>query len=287
MHDTTQTDPNRSTGILVLGAGQDGGSPQLGHRRGVGPDRTASSVAVVSPLGSIVLLDASPDLREQSLCLQDWSGYPNGRRSLVDAVAITHGHMGHYAGLLHFGRESADAEGVKLIATPSFVGFLKANEPWNALIANGNLTPSILDKRVSIDASMDIVGIPVPHRAEYTDTVGLSVIVDGEALVLYLPDIDGWEEWPAAHPTIAAHRVSIIDATFTDPSELGARDYRTVRHPLVPDSIARFRDLTETHTIVLGHINHTNPLADPASDIARSASDAGFVVARDGLDMWL
>lgn len=287
MDGTTATDRDRSTGILILGAGQDGGSPQFGHHHGVGPDRTASSVAVVSPLGSVVLLDASPDLRQQSLTLQAWTGYPQRRTTLVDAVAITHGHMGHYSGLVHFGRESADTEQVELIATPSFLDFLGANAPWNALVANGNLSPSALDRKVPIDDSMAIVGIPVPHRAEYTDTVGLSIVVDGEPVLLYLPDIDGWDVWPGAHETIAAHRVSLIDATFTGPEELGRRDYASVRHPLVPDSIARFGDLTETHTIVLGHMNHTNPLSDAHSDIARTATDAGFVIARDGMDLWL
>jgi pyrroloquinoline quinone biosynthesis protein B len=242
-------------------------------------------VAVVSRLGSVLLLDASPDLRQQSRDLLDWNGYPRERPRLVDAVAITHGHMGHYAGLLHFGREAANADAVPLVATPSFLRFVQANAPWSALVDSRNVTPTPLNRRVSIDESLDIVGIPVPHRAEYTDTVGLSIIVDGEAALFYLPDIDGWDQWPAAHATIGAHRVSIIDATFTSPDELGGRDYSKIRHPLVTDSIERFADLTDSHTIVLSHINHTNPIADPGSPIAAAARDAGFLVAHDGMEL--
>lgn len=273
--------------ILILGSGQDGGSPQFGNRTGVGGDRTASSVVVVSPLGSVVLLDASPDLRVQSRTLLSWDGYPPDRVRTVDAVSITHGHMGHYAGLVHFGREAANSEGVRLVATPSFLDFMRSNAPWDALIANRNVVPTALDSRVSIDESLDIVGIPVPHRAEYTDTVGLSIIVEGEPVLLYLPDIDGWDQWPAAHQTIAAHKVSIIDATFTSPEELGHRDYTSILHPLVTDSVERFGDLTDSRTIVLSHINHTNPLADPTSEIAKAAAAAGFVVAHDTMEVAL
>lgn len=269
--------------ILVLGSGQDGGSPQLGNRLGVGPDRTASCVSVISPNGSVVLLDASPDIRTQGRRLLAWDLYPSGRQRFVDAVAITHGHMGHYAGLLHFGKEAMSESGLPLVATASFLRFISGNEPWRALVAGGQLRPAPLDPEISIDTSLSIAGIPVPHRSEYTDTVALSVRVDDRPYLLYLPDIDAWEPWPDAESTIAQHEIAILDATFSSPDELPGREMAEIAHPLVPDTIDRFSHLTDTTRIVLSHINHTNELSDPTSAIAERAMTSGFTIARDGL----
>lgn len=269
--------------MLVLGSGQDGGSPQTGTLSGVGPDRTASSIAVVSPLGSVVLLDASPDIRLQSASLLAWSGYPSDRTSFVDAVAITHGHMGHYAGLLQLGKEAANVDGVRLVATDSVLAFFDHHAPWNALLTNGNLLPESLETSVSIDASTEIRGHKVPHRAEYTDTVGLSVIVDGTPWLFYLPDIDAWETWDTAEATLAGHKVCVIDATFSSADELPGRDMADIRHPLVPDTVARFGHLTTSTRMILSHINHSNRLALQGSHEADSARRAGFEVAYDGM----
>jgi pyrroloquinoline quinone biosynthesis protein B len=273
------------TPILVLGSGQDGGSPQVGRRRGIGPDRTASCVAVVSPNGSVVILDASPDIRVQTQRLQKWKRYPSERDRLVDSVAITHGHMGHYAGLLHFGKEAAAERGLPLVATISFLEFLSANEPWRALVAGGHLRPEPLADEVSIDSSMSIAGIPVPHRAEYTDTVALSIRSNDTPVFLFLPDIDSWDAWPAAEGIISEHAAVLVDATFSSFDELPGRDMSHIAHPLVPDTIDRFSHLTATTTIVLGHMNHTNRLADPSSEIGQTARDAGYVIAIDGLEI--
>ena len=271
--------------VLVLGSGQDGGSPQLGQATGVGGTRTASSVAVRSPNGSIVLLDASPDIRSQGSRLLAWAHYPSDRSRFVDAVALTHGHMGHYAGLLHFGKEAANAALLPLLATASMLAFLTANEPWRTLTAAGHLRPYPLDGEVPIDTSLSVAGIGVPHRAEFTDTVALSIVVRGAPWFLYLPDIDSWDAWPDAEEVIAAHDIALLDATFSSSSELPGRDMEAIAHPLVPDTIARFKHLTSTTRIVLGHINHSNQLADPLADVANRARDQGFMVAHDGLEL--
>lgn len=271
--------------ILVLGSGQDGGSPQLGHCTGVGPDRTASSIAVVSPAGSVVLLDVSPDIRLQGRLLVSWGLYPTDRRRFVDAVAVTHGHMGHYGGMLHFGKESMSEQALPLVATASFLGFMSGNEPWRTLLNEGHLHPTPLDPAVEIDPSLSITAIPVPHRAEHTDTVALSVGIDGHPYLLYLPDIDAWEPWSDAEATIARHEIAILDATFSSPDELSGRDMAAVPHPLVPETIEQFAHLTQSTRIVLSHINHTNKLADATSGIATMAVSAGYTIAYDGLEL--
>ncbi len=281
---TTATIVLMEAAIVVLGSGQDGGSPQLGHTSGVGPDRTASCVAAISPSGSVVLLDASPDMRQQVLSLMMSAVYPADRATPFDAIALTHGHMGHYVGLVHLGKESGDARGIPLLATGKMHTFLRRNEPWRTLYERGNVVPDTFGLgAIRVDDRMTIDAITVPHRAEFTDTVALSVRLDDEPRFLYLPDIDSWSDWRQAEETISAHPMCLLDATFSSADELRDRSVAEIKHPLVTDTIKRFGALNDSTRIVLGHINHSNPLADPESPIAQDAADSGFVIARDGM----
>jgi pyrroloquinoline quinone biosynthesis protein B len=268
-----------SYSLLILGSGQDGGSPQVGSASSTGIERTASSVAVFSDDGPVLLFDASPDLRTQYQRLADQCGYA----PRLDGVFITHGHMGHYAGLVHFGKEAAATDGLPLFAPQSVLSFLASNEPWASLLSQGNVDPvPIDDVQVTID-DLGVTAIPVPHRAEHTGTVGYSIAVRGKPWAFYLPDIDGWHEWPEAADVMAAHEVCLVDATFSSPDELPGRDLAAIKHPFVPDTIERFGDLTDSRMIVLTHINHSNPLGDDDSAITSRALDAGFIIAHDGL----
>jgi pyrroloquinoline quinone biosynthesis protein B len=270
--------------ILVLGSGQDGGSPQLGHTSGVGPNRTASSVAVISPDGAIVLLDASPDIRQQTISLMTSEVFPTDRSTPFDAVALTHAHMGHYAGLVHLGNESGDAKGVSLLATGKMHTFLRSNQPWRMLYQRGNVVPDTFGLgAIRIDERMTIDALAVPHRAEFTDTVAISVRIDDAPWFMYLPDIDAWADWPGAEAAISEHALCLLDATFSDPDELPGRSIADIKHPLVTDTVERFSHLTGSTQIVLGHINHSNSLADIESEIAVRTRAAGFAVAHDGL----
>ena len=265
--------------LLILGSGQDGGSPQVGSPPTAGPARSAASAALITDDGTVLLFDASPDLRLQYQQLSDHCGEAPD----LDGVFITHCHMGHYAGLLHFGKEAAYSDGLPLFAPASVLSFLDENEPWSSLFTNGNLVPITMDDATATVGDVAVSAISVPHRADYTGTVGYSIAVEGDPWAFYLPDIDGWDEWPAAHDVIAAHGVSIIDATFSSPEELPGRDIAAIRHPLVPDTIDRFADLARSHTIVLTHINHSNPLGIDGAGITTSAKEAGFIIAYDGL----
>ena len=248
------------TTVTVLGSGQDGGLPQLlsthpndlAATEGRIPRRTASSVVIESD-GMRVLCDVSPDVRAQL-------------DGPVDAIALTHAHMGHYAGLVHFGKEAMAADRLPVVATPSMLRFLRANEPWASLFEGGYL----------VEATIPGIGlIPVPHRAEHTDTVAVSI-----GGVLYLPDIDAWDLWPEHRSVVAGHDLALLDASFWSADEVPGREVSEIPHPLVPDTIDRFADVADR--VVLTHLNHTNPLCDPESTEAGQVRYAGFRVAEDG-----
>jgi pyrroloquinoline quinone biosynthesis protein B len=210
--------------------------------------------------------------------------FPPDRVTSFDAIALTHGHMGHYVGLVHLGKESGDVRGVRLLATGKMHTFLRRNEPWRTLYQRGNVAPDTFGLgAIRVDDRMTIDAITVPHRAEFTDTVALSVHLDDEPWFLYLPDIDSWSDWGRADATISSHPMCLLDATFSSADELADRSLTEIKHPLVTDTIDRFASLTGSTRIVLGHINHSNLLADPESPIAQSAITSGFVIAHDGM----
>ena len=265
--------------LIVLGSGQDGGVPQFGSTRAEADDRTASSLAILAD-GDVLLIDPSPDLRHQWLDLRRLRSSVGG---LPDAVFVTHAHMGHYAGLLHFGKEVAGAPAIPLIAPPSVIGFLEANQPWASLLTDGHLLPTAIEDSPWRRGRISLRGIPVPHRAEHSEAVGYSIRIDDRPWALYVPDIDSWEGWDRAEATIRDHEVNLLDATFGSPDELGDRDMDGIRHPLVPDTIRRYGHLAEERRLILTHINHSNSVGRRDSDLAAHAIGAGFEIAHDGL----
>lgn len=256
--------------VTVLGSGQDGGLPQAASthdhddsaRIGTIPERTGPSLLIEEGRRSL-LCDVSPDFR-----IQWWN-----RNAPPDAIALTHAHMGHYAGLVHFGKEAFSANEIPLHASERMLDFLTRHAPWSALLTARNLVPA----SEPTWAGHEIRLIPVPHRAEFTDTMAVSI--GGQ--VLWLPDIDSWVQWPEATRVIAAHQIAFVDATFWSADELGRRPMKDIAHPLVGDTLERFADLDTR--IVLTHLNHTNPLCDPGSPESGIVHDRGFELAADGL----
>ena len=131
------------TYVLVLGIAQDAGYPQTNcykphcMRAWNEPElrRKSSSIAVVDDANKAkYLFDATPDMREQLYELNNVA--PDGNYSL-DGVFLTHAHMGHYTGLMHFGREAAGTTGVRVYAMPRMHAYLSGNGPWDQLIRWG------------------------------------------------------------------------------------------------------------------------------------------------------
>jgi len=260
--------------VVILGSGQDGAVPQLGAERSVADPRTASSLAVVPDAGPVVLFDASPDVRIQWLTVAPRP---------IGAVFLTHGHMGHYAGLVQFGKEAAATRELPVHATRRMLTYLDRNEPWRSLLFERFLADVPLDPGVPVSAGggLTVSATVVPHRSEFTDTVGFS-ITGPERSLLYLPDVDRWDGWDAA-ATIARHDIAIIDGTFWSDAEPPGRSLADVPHPTILDSMRHFADLVDDVTIVFTHINHSNPAGAAGSAEATEVRRRGFRVAEDGM----
>ncbi len=269
--------------LIVLGTAQDGGNPQLGSR-GRGRPRLVSSLAVVMDDGTTLLADCTPDVKAQIAHLE--AGAPYRSRTAgnaVDHITLTHAHMGHYTGLVQFGKEAHNAKSLPTWVSPSMAGYLRANQPWRALIDDGHLDIRSGFGPFEVGPGLGLRLVPVPHRGEFTDTVGISVNDD----VLFLPDIDSWDQWPSAEEEIARHRVSFLDASFFSLDEIPGRDLSQIPHPLVADTVERFGHLAAERRLILTHLNHSNPVAEPDSPQAQAVREAGFEVAEDFMSIRL
>ena len=281
---------NTAPSLVVLGIAQDGGPPQAGCQRPccapAWMDRRlghlVASLGLIDPaVNAGWLLDASPDLPEQLYRLQLISpGITLG------GLLLTHAHMGHYTGLLNLGREVMGANGVPVWAMPRMRAFLAENGPWELMVrlANINLRPLEDQQPVALSPRLTVTPFAVPHRDEYSETVGF--IVRGPSRsALYLPDIDKWERWSTPiEAVLQGVDLAFVDGTFYGPDELAGRSMAEVPHPFITETITRLAPLpaSERAKVHFIHLNHTNPALDPDSDAAATITAAGMSVAVEG-----
>ncbi|MBI1393182.1 MAG: MBL fold metallo-hydrolase [Alphaproteobacteria bacterium] len=284
--------------IVVLGAGQDAGAPQIGRSDDPAwEDRalslTATSLGLVNRRhGARFIFDAAPEIRDHLKALDDVAPR-NGDKGAdlgVDGIFLTHAHIGHYTGLMFLGREAAGARDVPVYAMPRMKAFLEENAPWAQLVTlrNIDIRPLSANATTRIDDVVSVTPIPVPHRDEYSETVGYWIDA-AAARAFFLPDIDSWDSWrDVAGIDIAdvvrnAH-VAFIDATFFMDGELANRDMSDIPHPRVAATMERLAALpaADKAKVRFIHYNHTNPIRHRASPHSRQVENLGFGVARAG-----
>jgi pyrroloquinoline quinone biosynthesis protein B len=276
---------------IVLGIAQDGGVPQLGCKQDlcVAARRDPSKRERVACLGLVdeaegrrFLIDATPDLASQVEALN--AGRPGVARARpIDGILLTHAHIGHYSGLMYLGREVLSADHVPVYATPRMAKFLRENGPWSQLVALGNIELREIEigRELQLTPSLAVTAIQVPHRDEFSDTVGYRVRGPRRSL-LYVPDIDKWEKWDRRIEEEAGRAdTALLDGTFADADELSGRSLAEVPHPLVEESVARLGAPGLRGRVFFIHLNHTNALLWDASRRAALAA-RGFGIARDG-----
>lgn len=279
--------------VVVLGIAQDGGVPQAGAESEPGwkdPTfrRLVVSLGLVEPAtGRRWLFEATPDFREQ-LHRLDAAAPAEGVPGLT-GIFLTHAHMGHYTGLVFLGHESMGAREVPVFAMPRMAEYLRSNGPWSQLVRYENIELRAVahGESVSLGEGLSVTPLRVPHRQEFSEVVAYRI--DGpRRSALFLPDIDGWEEWDAegvrVEDVIAGVDVAWIDATFFADGEIPGRDMSGFPHPFIRESLARFGSLpaSERAKIRFIHLNHTNPALWPDSDARREIEAAGFRVAEEG-----
>ena len=290
-----QSEPARPKApyLVVLGTAQDGGYPQTGCKKACcapawrDPSLRSgvSCVAIVDPAsGERWMVDATPDFREQLRALDEIA--PPSATPGLAGILLTHAHIGHYTGLMHLGREVLGARGVPVYAMPRMREFLSHHGPWDQLVRLGNieLRPLEADQPVKLNEQVTVTPILVPHRDEYSETVGF--LIEGPAQsVLYISDIDKWQRWDRSiEEFIARVDVAYLDGTFYAEGEIPGRSMAQVPHPFISESMQRFDALppAERAKIRFTHLNHTNPALHADSEARRAIERAGYRVAVSG-----
>jgi pyrroloquinoline quinone biosynthesis protein B len=278
--------------LLVLGVVQDAGYPQAGcYREHCMPGwedpvlrRGATSLAAVDPDAKAkYLFEASTSMPEQLYRLN--VAAPDSEYSLK-GVFLTHAHIGHYTGLMHFGREVMNTDKLPVFAMRRMREFLETNAPWSQLVALDNIALKPLrDYQTEPLGTLRVTPMLVPHRDEFSETVGFKVFGPRHS-ALFIPDINKWELWNRSIvDEIRSVDYALLDATFFDGDELPGRDMAEIPHPFVVESMALFDELTpeERSKVFFIHMNHSNPLLDDSSPQHRRVRESGYNIAHEGL----
>lgn len=275
--------------IMVLGIAQDAGYPQMNCKKECCATawknselkRTTSCLAIIDPTTNEQwIIDATPNIKEQLQRLKGKTGTEK-----VDGILITHAHMGHYTGLMHFGREVMGTNRIPVYVMPKMKTFLEGNGPWSQLVELENISLQKLksDSTFSLNENIKVKPFLVPHRDEFSETVGYEITINNKYLI-FIPDIDKWEKWDEnIMELIKKVDYAFLDATFYKNGEL-KRDMSEIPHPFVEESMELFSNLSKTdkQKVYFIHFNHTNPLLIEESSAQKEVLEKGFNLAKEG-----
>jgi pyrroloquinoline quinone biosynthesis protein B len=308
--------------IKVLGSAAGGGFPQWNcncHNcaavRSGRPGfraRTQSSLAVSRDGANWVLLNASPDLRQQIAQTPELHASPKLglRHSPIKAAVLTNGDVDHVIGLINL----REAQPFSIYGTERVLDIVKSNSVFQVLAAP--LVPRVtlpLDKPVAIkgagvDLGLTVEAFAVPGKValyledasagedfgtQEGDTIGLKVSDPAaKKTFFYIPGcatIDG----PLSERLKGASIVFFDGTLFTDNEmiEQGLLDKTGARMGHISmsgpsGSIAAFSKLGVGRLIYV-HINNSNPALDENSAARKTIEGAGWEVGYDGLEVRL
>jgi pyrroloquinoline quinone biosynthesis protein B len=307
--------------ILVLGAAAGGGFPQWNSNDSVArraragdPDvrpRTQSSIAVSADAKNWVLLNASPDLRQQIHERRQLQPAADAalRASPIAAVVLTNADVDHVAGLLNL-RES---QSFAVYGHARVLDVLARNSIFNVL------NPDYVARRpMPVDTALalsDGHGQPLGIRVRaFTvpgkvalwledksapdfgttegDTLGLEILDEDGNSFFYIPACA--QMTPDLADRLRGAALAFFDGTLWRDDEMvragvGTKTGRRMGHMSCDGedgAIAAFAALGVQRKIFI-HINNTNPLFVARSPERAKAEAAGWQVADDGMEICL
>ncbi len=284
-----QQKPNQY--ITVLGIAQDAGYPQINcekdcckaYYEGKEPKKLVSCLGLVDLQSKQKwLFDATPDLSEQTKILKD-NHLDNDK--VINGIFLTHAHIGHYTGLMYLGFEALGGDNIPVYAMPRMKTYLETNGPWSQLVEMSNIDLKTLknDSTVSLNTSLKVTPLKVPHRDEYSETVGYRIEGRNKS-ALFIPDIDKWQKWnKSIIEEVKKVDYAFVDASFFRDGEL-KRDMSKIPHPYTTQTTTLFENesLDTKNKIYFIHYNHTNPTIRDNHPLKDSIQNLGFRFAREG-----
>jgi pyrroloquinoline quinone biosynthesis protein B len=307
--------------IKILGSGAGGGFPQwncnCANCRAVREGRpgfaarTQSSLAVSADGANWVLLNASPDLRQQIAQTPQLApaAHDGLRASPIKAVVLTNGDVDHISGLLNL----REAQAFSIYAANRVLDVLAGNRIFDILVPE--LVERIAlpyDETVAlsgagVDLGLAVKAFPVQGKialyledksaadfgTKVGDTLGLEIIetATGKSF-FYIPGCAKIDA-PLAQRLTGA-RLVFFDGTLYHENEmieqglLGKTGSRMghVNMSGEDGSIKGFEALRVERKIYV-HINNSNPVLDASSTERAAVNAAGWEVGEDGMEVRL
>lgn len=305
--------------VKVLGSAAGGGFPQWNCacsncsrlRAGVlkGRARTQAQLAISAFPSAWVLLNASPDLRQQ--ITQDPDFAPNGnlRSTPIAAIILTSADVDCVLGLLHL-REFQPLRiystfSVRRVLTEEntlFRTLERSNPPiqWEALPLNrpvliiqsgpSSADSNLLCKAVPLDGDFpDYVSEGLRQRLRKEEAVAGLELIQNEKRLFYAPGLPGSSEnWKRC---VSESDLALLDGTFWTDDELikihgAGKTAKSMGHlPLFgPGGLLEQMQAAGRARRVLIHLNNTNPVLDEESAASHAVRDASWEVAYDGME---
>lgn len=291
---------------IVLGAAAGGGFPQWNCRCPACQlawdgdprvaARTQASLAVSGNGSDWVLLNASPDLRQQMAATVELHPHGGIRSSPIAAVVLTGAEIDQTAGLLNL----RERQVFDLFATAQTLDVIAANPVFDVLARDVVGRRPVrsgepFDLPGGLRAELFLVPGKVPLYLEGDDpdttaeteaNVGIEISIDGRRLV-FVPGCGAVTS--ALEERLGDADIVLFDATlFTDDEMVaagtGSKTGRRMGHiPIggTDGSLATLSGL-ESRRIYI-HINNTNPILIADSPQRRMIEAAGWDIAFDGM----
>lgn len=299
--------------VLVLGAAAGGGFPQWncrcrqceGLRQGRlrARARTQSSIALSMDGERWLLVNASPDLRQQLAATPELWPREGARDSRIAGVLLTDAQLDHVAGLLSL-REGCPMD---LYCTPSVEEELRAGFPllpvldfWRGGFRTAALPESSYQSfSIPFLDGLELSVVPLSsnappyssrrHRPQPGDNIGLFCreTISGKSF-FYAPGLG--EISPALRRSMQQADCMLVDGTFWTDDEMGAVGLEgTLARDMGHLPLSGAGGLLETlaqfprSRRILIHINNTNPILDEDSAERAQLDRLGVEVAWDGM----
>jgi pyrroloquinoline quinone biosynthesis protein B len=308
--------------VKVLGSAAGGGFPQWNCgcancsrlRAGAlkGRSCTQAQVAVSPSKARWLLLNASPDLRQQLLEDSEFAPTEGTRGTPISAVVLTSADVDCVLGLLHL-REFQplyiySTASVRRLLTEENTLFrtLERSHPpvrWENLPFNQPI-PIFQQKLSEGESGLFCRAVPLGgdfpdyvsdqlrrSLAEEEAVIGLELTHNGKKL-FYAPSLPGrGEDWKRC---VMESDVALLDGTFWTDDEfirvLGSGKTATQMGHLPlsgPNGLLERVHGARNVRRVLIHLNNTNPALDEESDASRALREEGWEVAYDGMEFQL
>ncbi len=264
--------------------------------------RTQSSIAVSADGKSWVIVNASPDIRQQIRNTPELRPSPNGaaRNSPIAAAVLTNGDVDHIAGLLSL----RERQPFSVYANERVLSVLRDNSIFRILAPDVvNRLPLPLNREIEIAGTGVMVeAFPVHGKialyledpskegfgTETGDTVGLKITAAGSGSLFYIPGCSKIDEDLLSR--VHGASALLFDGTlFTDNEvvDLGVLDKTSLRMGHVPitgegSSLHAFDGAGIARKAFI-HINTTNPILERGSEAEKTVKAAGWDVSHDGM----